>query len=109
MIPGHLRESFNQILRLTNAGQLHWKVRDHFGDEVYFCERNGFEIQIVNHWDSDAERVTIYFTVVRPDGDRGSFSTTQWDDDYPEVRQLYELATISAANITNESLKGFFS
>ena len=108
MIPATLREFISRVTRLTSNGELRWRERGQFDREVFECEQNGYVLHIGSIWNDDAEAMFIHFTIDMPDGSRANFSTSQWDDDYGEMRTILELASVSAANITPDSLQGFF-
>ncbi|WDM78798.1 hypothetical protein K6979_16970 [Xanthomonas cucurbitae] len=108
MIPPNLYSFVNELIKSTGAGNLAWRERDFFGRETFFCEKNGYKIQIGAYWNDDAETMSISFTIEMPEGGSASFSTSQWEDDYQQMRILLELASVSSAKISPESLKGFF-
>ncbi|MBB5886386.1 MULTISPECIES: hypothetical protein [unclassified Xanthomonas] len=109
MIPSSLSSFISDVLKATSSGVLGWHEINRLGQDIYVCERNGYKIQIGSHWNDDAEVMSITFSIEMPGGEYASFSTSHWEDDYQQMRVLLEHASVSAAKISPDSLRGFFS
>lgn len=108
MIPKQMVGFLADVVKESESGNLKWERDQNFGQDRFSCNQNGFELEIWTQWNDDLETMFINFSIETPDKERGVFSTSSWEEDYPQMRILYEVATISAASITPESLKGFF-
>ena len=108
MIPDGLRSFVDQLRSETDRGVVRWIEYSDIGRRIYLSRQNDYEMRISHSWDDDNERFYVFFGMQMPDGNKAGFSTLQWESDYEVMRQLYELASISAARIDAGSLMGFF-
>lgn len=110
MIPKQLSGFVSKLTKTTDAGKLKWNPERNTlrQGQAYLCESKGITVGISKFWVEEDERTYIMFWVEPPTGDPAGFSVSNYDDDYLDMRTLYELASISAADINEETLDGFF-
>ena len=93
MIPAPLRPFVSQLLRATDSGDIQWSEG---GEQAYFAAQKEANIHIRYHFDLDAEVGGFHFKIVRGKRD-AFFSVFDYEDDFPQMRNLYDAVSVNAA------------
>lgn len=103
MIPKTFRKFIHDLRFATEKGELSWNEADGL---AYFCDHKNHTLHITSHFDEERSQSSFFFRMVT-DGRSTPFSVRDDEEDFADMRNLYE-AVIANANDVGNDIDSFF-